>query len=162
MDCLAFLMILYDGWGRLLLDRALLSKSKSITNITPLNRLAYVGTTGIGALTYKPEFLSDESFDKQLDLDEIAIEMTHILEGSPSDIIDELFRLGGSSGGAKPKAFVGYNPKTNHLIHGKPILPPGYEHWILKFPSHTHAVDIAQIEYAYHQMALDSGIEMSE
>lgn len=51
-----------DGWGRLLLDRSLTSKGINITQISPLDRLAYVGATGMGALIYQPEF---DSFDAQ-------------------------------------------------------------------------------------------------
>ncbi len=151
-----------DGWGRLLLDRTLLSKGISLNQITPLDRLAYVGSGGMGALTYKPNLNSEVQANKLLELDEISQEMNKVLEGTPSDIIEELFNLGGSSGGARPKIFVGYNPKTNHLIHGQSSLPEDYEHWIIKFPSSTDLPDIAQIEYAYYKMALAAGIEMSE
>lgn len=151
-----------DGWGRLLLDRTLLSKGISPNQITPLDRLAYVGSGGMGALTYKPNLNSEVQADNLLELDEISQEMNKVLEGTPSDIIEELFHLGGSSGGARPKIFVGYNPKTNHLIHGQSSLPEDYEHWIIKFPSSADLPDIAQIEYAYYKMALAAGIEMSE
>ncbi len=151
-----------DGWGRLLLDRTLLSKGISLNQITPLDRLAYVGSGGMGALTYKPSLNSKVQSDKLMELDVISQEMIKVLEGAPSDIIEELFNLGGSSGGARPKILVGYNPKTNHLSHGYSSLPDSYEHWIIKFPSSTDFPEIAQIEYAYHKMALAAGIEMSE
>lgn len=151
-----------DGWGKLLLDRTLLSKGISLNQITPLDRLAYVGSGGMGALTYKPNLNSEFQAHKLLELDKISQEMNKVLAGTPSDIIEELFNLGGSSGGARPKIFVGYNPETNHLIHGMVELPEGYEHWIIKFPSSTDLPDIAQIEYAYYKMALAAGIEMSE
>lgn len=151
-----------DGWGRLLLDRMLLSKGISLNQITPLDRLAYVGSGGMGALTYKPNLNSEVLSDTLMKLDEIYQEMNKVLEGAPSEIIVELFHLGGSSGGARPKIFVGYNKETNHLIHGKAELPEGYEHWIIKFPSSTDLPDIAQIEFAYYKMALAASIEMSE
>jgi serine/threonine-protein kinase HipA len=151
-----------DGWGRLLLDRTLLSKGISPNQITPLDRLAYVGSGGMGALTYQPEIAPEIKADKLLELDEISQEMNKVLAGTPSDLIEELFNLGGSSGGARPKIFVGYNPDTKQLIHGMAEIPEGYEHWIVKFPSSTDLPDIAQIEYAYYKMALAAGIEMSE
>ena len=151
-----------DGWGRLLLDRTLFSKGISLSQITPLDRLAYIGSDGMGALTYSPTLNTEVQYNKLLQLDKISQEMHKVLEGTPSEILEELFLLGGSSGGARPKIFVGYNPKTNHLIHGNSSLPAGYEHWIIKFPSSTDLPDIAQIEYAYYKMALDAGIEMSE
>jgi len=88
--------------------------------------------------------------------------MNKVLEGTPSDIIEELYNLGSSSGGARPKIFVGYNAETEHLVHGMAELPEGYKHWIIKFPSSTDLPDSAQLEHASHKMALAAGIEMSE
>ena len=150
-----------DGWGRLLLDRALSSRGISLNQITPLDRLAYVGKRGMGALIYKPEINSAYESQNNLNLDTIANQMKHVLQGTSSDIIEELFDLGGSSGGARPKVFVGYNSTTNHLIHGSEEVPDDYEHWIIKFPSSTDRPDIAQIEFAYYKMALDAGIHMN-
>lgn len=149
-----------DGWGRLLLDRKLSSETVNISSITPLDRLAYIGLNGMGALCYQPEIKS-ENMSLQLKLDNIANEMKRVLDGLDSDILDELYQLGGSSGGARPKIFIGFNPKTQHITHGTNRLPEGYEHWIIKFPSSTDSVDIANIEYAYYKMALDAGIEMN-
>lgn len=151
-----------DGWGRLLLDRSLSEKGINIAQITPLDRLAYVGSGSMGALLYKPE-IGRIKFDNPIpELDTIATEMNHILQGTSSDIIEELFIMGGSSGGARPKIFVAYNPLTNNLIHGKDELPHDFEDWIIKFPSSSDNREIANIEFAYHKMATLAGIEMSE
>ena len=76
--------------------------------------------------------------------------------------VPTLFVLGGSSGGARPKVLVGYNPNTGDLIHGLNNLSDGYEDWIIKFPSSSDNPEIANIEFAYHKMALQAGIQMSE
>lgn len=151
-----------DGWGRLLLDRSLASKGIDIARMTPLDRLAFVGSTGMGALTYKPEIEPAEDTGVIPELDILAYEMNQILQGTSSDIIEELFILGGSSGGARPKVFVGYNPHSNELTHGFNNLPDGYEDWIIKFPSSSDNPEIARIEFAYHKMALQAGIRMSK
>ncbi|WP_319589429.1 type II toxin-antitoxin system HipA family toxin [uncultured Draconibacterium sp.] len=151
-----------DGWGRLLLDRSLASKGIDIARITPLDRLAFVGSTGMGALTYKPEIEPAEDTGLIPELDILAYEMNQILVGTSSDIIEELFILGGSSGGARPKVFVGYNPHSNELTRGFDHLPDGYEDWIIKFPSSSDNPEIARIEFAYHKMALQAGIRMSK
>ncbi len=151
-----------DGWGQLLLDRTLSSRGISISKITPLDRLAYIGFGGMGALIYRPEIGSEYVRKNRLELDVIASQMNYVLEGASSDVIEELFDLGGSSGGARPKIFVGYNPATDHLIHGSEELPDGYEHWIIKFPSSSDPIDIAYIEYSYYKMALDAGIKMNQ
>ena len=151
-----------DGWGRLLLDRALTVRGISIYDITPLDRLSYIGSKGMGALIYRPEIENSAQEDFKLELDSLAESMNQVLAGSSSDVLEELFQLGGSSGGARPKILVGYNRETDHLIHGEERIPEGYEHWIIKFPSSFDRVDIANIEYAYYKMALDAGLEMSE
>ncbi len=151
-----------DGWGKLLLDRSLTAKGVDITNMTMLDRLAFVGSKGMGALMYKPEI--DEGIYKQFEfeLDNIAKATNQIISGSSIEILDKLYLLGSSSGGARPKILVGYNPKTQHIIGTEKDLPSNYEHWIIKFPSLSDRPDIANIEYAYYKMAVDSGIEMSE
>ena len=104
-----------------------------------------------------------ENFEQfKIELDELAQATHQIMAGTPTDVLDELFKLGGSSGGARPKILVGYNPITEHFIKDNNILPPNYEHWLIKFPSPSDSHDIANIEYTYYKMALDAGIEMSE
>ena len=151
-----------DGWGKLLLDRALTSKGIDISDITMLDRLAFVGSNGVGALIYKPEINYERHKQYEFELDGIAKAAHQILSGAPSEILDELYILGGSSGGARPKILVGYNPTTQHIIGSEKDLPSDYEHWLIKFPSSSDRPDIANIEYAYYKMALDAGIEMSE
>jgi serine/threonine-protein kinase HipA len=151
-----------DGWGKLLLDRALTARGIEVGDITVLDRLAYVGSNGMGALTYKPEIEEKGQISFNIELDEIAKATNQIINGAATDVLDELFKLGGSSGGARPKILVGYNPNTQHLIGADKKLPNGYEHWLIKFSSSFDKPDIANIEYAYYKMALDAGIEMSE
>lgn len=151
-----------DGWGKLLLDRALMAKGIDINSLTMLDRLAYVGRKGMGALIYKPEIVNENHKQFELELDDIAKATSLILSGSPSDILDELYILGGPSGGARPKILVGYNQVTNHIIGNENDLPEDYEHWIIKFPSSSDWPDIAKIEFAYYKMAKDAGIEMSD
>lgn len=149
-----------DGWGRLLQDRTLTAKGILLQDITPLQRLCYVGLKGMGALRYQPQI--ETSFQEKwaLELDAVANEINVVLHGASSLAIDALYEMGGSSGGARPKILVGYHPVTEHLIYGEEPLPEGYEHWLIKFPSATDRTDSAQIEYAYHKMALAAGIEM--
>ena len=151
-----------DGWGKLLLDRALTAKGMDISNMTMLDRLAFVGSKGMGALIYKPEIEDGINKQFEFELDNIAKATHQIISGTSTEILDELYILGGSSGGARPKILVGYNPKTQHIIGTESDLPIGFEHWIIKFPSSSDSTDIANIEYAYYKMAIDAGIEMSE
>lgn len=91
-----------DAWGRLLLHRLLKQQGENADTLTVLDRLAIVGSSGMGALTYRPRH--DLSAEPALDnLDELALQCQKILNTEFSDKLDELYRLGGTSGGARPK-----------------------------------------------------------
>ncbi|MFA9187024.1 type II toxin-antitoxin system HipA family toxin [Flavobacterium sp. FBOR7N2.3] len=151
-----------DGWGRLLLDRKLLSMGINLNEIGPLDRLTYIDRNSAGAISYEPEYENSYTNFNTVDLDLISNEIETVLNGTSEDVIEELFLLGGSSGGARPKVLIGFNPNTQELLYGKSELPEGYEHWIIKFPSSNDLTDIAVIEYTYNQMAQMAGIEVNE
>ncbi|MFN3756418.1 MAG: type II toxin-antitoxin system HipA family toxin [Flavobacterium sp.] len=150
-----------DGWGRLLLDRKLKSLQVDLNSLTALDRLSFLDNNSMGAIAYEPVYETNVFNSHQIDLDKIASEINMVLSGDASDVVDELFQLGGSSGGARPKILVGYKKNTNELLFGKDILPDGFEHWIIKFPSSHDREDIALIEYTYNQMAERAGIEVA-
>ncbi len=134
-----------DGWGRLLVDRLLLKNNINPSEIDNLNRLAVVQQSGMGALTYQPEH-KFETQEQVSDYDKLATECSKILESQNSDNLDELFKLGGSSGGARPKILT--------KING--------EDWIIKFPFSQDPKNIGEQEYKYSLVAKDCGIKMSE
>ena len=98
-----------DNWGRLLLDRLLRAHKQNPDKLTVLDRLAIVGKSGMGALTYYPEKKIDEQYG-DVDLDELAEQCRKILNTEYSDRLDELYRLGGTSGGASPKIMTTVYP----------------------------------------------------
>jgi serine/threonine-protein kinase HipA len=151
-----------DGWGMLLLNRTLEKKGLSLNDINILDQLAYIGDSGKGALIYRPAIKNEENFSDKIDIDRLKTIMDEVYKGASNEVIEELMHLGGSSGGARPKANVGYNPKTDKLMHGCNALPEGFEQWIIKFPGSEDPKDIANIEYAYYKMALKANIKMSE
>lgn len=151
-----------DGWGMLLLNRALGKQGLSMNDINILDQLAYIGDSGKGALIYSPAINYKEKFNDTIDIDRLKTAMDEVYNGTSVEVIEELMLLGGSSGGARPKANVGYNSMTDELMHGYSTLPDGFEHWIIKFPGSEDPKDIANIEYAYYKMALAANIEMSE
>lgn len=150
-----------DGWGKLLLNRALEKRGLSLNEINVLDQLAYIGDTGKGALIYRPA-KTNETYKDNIDLDRLKTAMDEVYFGTSTEVIEELLHLGGSSGGARPKAHVGYNAGTNELIHGRNTLPDGFGHYIIKFPGFEDPPDIANIEYAYYKMALAANISMSD
>ena len=134
-----------DNWGRLLLNRLLRAHKQNPDKLTVLDRLAIVGKSGMGALTYYPEKEINEKYG-DVNLDELAEQCQKILNTEYSDKLDELYRLGGTSGGARPKIMT--------TIDG--------EEWIIKFPAHVDGKNAGKMEYDYSRCAKECGITMSE
>jgi serine/threonine-protein kinase HipA len=151
-----------DGWGRLLLDRQVERHGILRGQLTPLDRLAYVGENGMGALSYQPDLATIATSEQNIELDKIAQEAQIVLTGSNEEIFEELLQLNGSSGGARPKIVAQVNLDKTKIIHGLHTLKSGYEHWMIKFTSSTDPKDNGAIEYAYSLMANEAGINMPD
>lgn len=132
-----------DGWGRLLLDRKLMSMGVNPGSLSPLDRLCFVGSQGMGALSYEPEN-APSSAPSLIDLDKIAHEIQRYQEHDDGRYVDSLLVLAGSSAGARPKVFMRH----------------GDEDWLVKFRSPLDPKDIGAIEYAYHLMAKEAGLQV--
>ncbi len=130
-----------DAWGRLLVDRMLKSRGLSPADVTQLERLAIVGDSGMGALTYRPawEVHQDTALT---DLDELSARCHAILNYEEVADLDELFQMGGSSGGARPKVLT--------------------DEWVIKFPASGDMKDTGLMEKGYMDCAADCGIIVPE
>lgn len=135
-----------DGWGRLVVDRYLSSKGIDITKISLLDRLAVISDYGMGALEYKTEYEVIEYDNSNYDLDKLYSDCANLFEDKTVDNIDELFKMAGSSGGARPKVLVRYNN----------------EQWIIKFSSKNDMIDSGLMEYEYNKIAEECGIDVPE
>lgn len=134
-----------DAWGRLLLERLLKEHHSDISLLTVLDRLAIVGSSGMGALTYYPE--NELEYEQSnLDLDTLSLQCQNILNTEYSDQLDELYRLGGTSGGARPKIMTTIDD----------------EEWIIKFSSHVDGKEAGKMEQDYAICAKKCGIDMSD
>lgn len=149
-----------DGWGLLLMDRHFRSLGRNLAEVSPLDRLAWLGTRTMGALTYHPPASRDESEASVFDLHDLARQSQEVLAGSAVDVLPQLLKAGGSPGGARPKVLVGYNPDTGDVISGEDDLPECFEHWIVKFFAKDASPDAGAVEYAYSLMACEAGIDM--
>ncbi|MCX7115957.1 MAG: type II toxin-antitoxin system HipA family toxin [Gammaproteobacteria bacterium] len=150
-----------DGWGRLLLDRALRLKGVLPGELTPLDRLSHVGMAGMGALTYEP-YHNDEKNIDNLDLDDLASDAAQVLSGEADDVLQTLLALNGSSAGARPKALIGVDKNKKKMIHNAHVMPKTYTHWLVKFPNAQDGLDAGAIEYVYSLMARLAGLNMTE
>ena len=150
-----------DGWGRLIFDRFVRSHDVMPAEITPLDRLANVGSKALGALEFEPDY-SAEYMQNSICLDSLAMQTQEVLVGTSDDVLSELIALNGSSAGARPKALIGVNYAKERIIHGVHDLPEGFVPWIVKFPNNQDGLDAGAIEYVYALMAKEAGISMPD
>lgn len=150
-----------DGWGRLLLDRALRARGIMPDAFAPLDRLGHVGRHGMGALVYEPDD-SETPAQNHIDLDELSEQSRHVLEGESSAVLETLLALGGSPAGARPKAMIGVNADKSKIVQGVDDLPDKYEHWLVKFPGTVDSLDAGAVEFVYGQMARAAGLDVME
>jgi serine/threonine-protein kinase HipA len=148
-----------DGWGLLLMDREFRKRWLNPSSLSVLDRLAYIGTRGMGALTYHPPTPAGEEEPLRMDLDALAGQAERILEGSAEEVLPALRIAGGSPGGARPKVLAGVS-SDGRLISGTADLPAGYRHYLIKFPGEEDAPDIGAVEAAYALMAEQAGLDL--
>jgi serine/threonine-protein kinase HipA len=128
---------------------------------TITERLMCVGRSGKGALVYEPADEAAEAANAEFDLAALAEEAMAFDAGEAEDALQRLRRAGGSSGGARPKAYVGYNPKTGAICAESPVLPPGFEHWIVKFNTRREGNEAGEIEFRYYEAAVAAGADIA-
>ena len=154
-----------DGWGRLLMDRTFRQRGLDPVAVTPLHRLAFVGSRAMGALSYVPDTEASNSPEAGfLDLPATGIEATKQYEGAASEVLEEFVRHAAPSGGARPKILIGIQDAGESVLAGAENLPDGYSHWLAKFPTSDapNARSSGAIEYLYSRMARDAGIRMAD
>jgi serine/threonine-protein kinase HipA len=164
-----------DDYGNSVIDEWFAAKGKSV-ELTPLDRLCYIGQRGMSALEFEPSFsnalLEDSSV---VEINELASVAKQILDkratfsaifNENKDSLIDILRVGTSAGGAKPKAIIAFNEKTNEVRSGQVKAPDGFGYWIIKFDGleggsiNDNPLGIGKIEYTYYKMALDCGIIM--
>ncbi len=146
-----------DGWGLLLMDRHFRRQGRQPRGISALERLLYLGSGTMGALTYHPA-AEDRGPATTVDPSVLADEAERVLQGADVEELPALRRLGGSPGGARPKVLVGV--RGDEVMAGVDDLPAGWEHWLVKFSSLPDAIDAGPFEYAYMRMAELAGLEV--
>lgn len=147
-----------DGWGRLLQDRLAASSGVDPATLTPLDRLAWVGSNGLGALVYEPE-LGPGEVGGDAELDALAAASERVLRGAADDVLPELVRLGGSPQGARPKVVVWLDPADHHVATSP---APGHRAVIVKFQAKADGPDAGAVEHAYHALARAAGLDVPE
>ena len=135
-----------DGWGELLVNRMLAQKGINYKKLSPLTRLSIINKNGLGGLTYEPEQYIKRG-DEEYDLDGLSNEANRVLNDEYENVnLDDIYLLGGSSGGARPKA---------HIIDRG-------EEWIVKFPCRIDPENIGEKEFFANKTAKNCGINVNE
>jgi serine/threonine-protein kinase HipA len=147
-----------DGWGLLLTDRFFEQQGLDLAEASVLERLAYLGTRTMGALTYHPPADPGDHEARRLDLHAMARASQEVIRGTAREVLPQLLRAGGSPGGAGPKVLVGVSGEE--ILSGEDDLPPGYTPWIVKLQARQDAPDAGPAELAYSLMAREAGIAM--
>ncbi|HEY6387457.1 MAG TPA: type II toxin-antitoxin system HipA family toxin, partial [Candidatus Acidoferrum sp.] len=162
-----------DDFGNALIDAWMADHGTTKTEITTLDRLAYMGKRGIGALEFKPALGSHRESAAPLEMKALVEEARKLVEGDLSvdahakAALANIIRVGTSAGGARAKAVIAWNPKTKQIRSGQFDMAPGFEPWILKFDGVGKDFelgtggDYGRTEYAYYKMAMEAGIVMS-
>ena len=149
-----------DGWGMLLMDRAFQQTAGwQRHEITPLDRLAYIGSRAMGALSYEPAIPLSSNSDV-VDIALLAHSANELLAGETPEVLEQLQIQGGSPGGARPKVTVALSDSSDECLSGFSQLPDGFSHWLVKFRSKEDPQDMARIELAYADMARLADIPM--
>ncbi len=165
-----------DRFGNALIDLWLSRNGRSKEDFSPVERLCYMGARGMGALEFKPAIGDKSTKSVPIEVAELMELVQQILDNRAhlqvnlkgrEEAITTIIKVGTSAGGARPKALIAWNAITNEVRSGQVTPPPGFEPWILKFDGiHDdllgNSEGFGRIEYAFHRMAVDAGIEMSE
>lgn len=163
-----------DDFGNALTTAYLANEGVQSGQITALDRLAYLGTRGIGALEFHPMRGPRTRKSTAIELSELVVAARGALHGPTTsesgitEAISHLIAVGTSAGGARAKAVVALNPVTGELRSGQVPADPNFEQWLLKLDGVGADLDLGEsgnfgrVEYAYNLMAVAAGIEMTE
>lgn len=156
-----------DSWGSTLFDRWVKDNKIPRNKVTPLYKLMFIGTMGMGALEYEP-CAADLTHPRAVDVKSLYDMSLRILEerenmvlNSADDLtLQALLAVGTSAGGRQMKAIIAVNDRTGEIRSGQSDALAGYSYYILKFGDTS--MPVAEIETAYYHMATAAGIVMEE
>ncbi len=136
-----------DGWGEYLVRRMFNSKGINFDKVSILTRLSILNIGALGGLEYIPKQNLNTKYDDILDLDLINEYINKELTESEDDyLLDELYKLGGASGGARPKVHLNFSGEA----------------WIVKFPAINDSKDSGLLEFNVNTLAKKVNINVNE
>lgn len=162
-----------DDFGNALIDAWMAARGIEKSSITVLDRLAYMGKRGLGALEFQPARGSHNESAAPVAMKTLVEEARRLVHGNFSvdneteAALANIIKVGTSAGGARAKAVIAWNPETDEVRSGQFDVAPGFEHWLLKFDGVGRDKELGtgegygRIEYAYSLMAKSAGITIS-
>lgn len=163
-----------DRFGNSIVDAWLAEQGVDRTQISPLDRLAYLGSRGMGALEFVPDRSPSAPIPTALDLATLIEAARSVVAGTLSDdghsadALNQIISVGTSAGGARAKAVVNIHETTHEIRPGHTETREGERAWLLKFDGLGvdrqlgESQKYTRIEYAYSLMARAAGITMPE
>jgi serine/threonine-protein kinase HipA len=145
-----------DGWGMLLMDRMFRQRGLTTARIGPLERLAFVGSNAMGAMTFEPVAPEGQEPHVHVPLAQLACDVREVLRGEGGEFLQTLLLVGGSPQGARPKALVYRDPLTDVFTTAA---TPGFEAWLVKFPAREEHAEVCAIEMVYAHCLRMCGID---
>ena len=170
-----------DRFGNALIEAWLATQGRAASDFSAVERLCYTGARGMGALEFAPQKGPQLRRATKIEIDSLVRLASDVLTqhgefradfaGTHREAaLTDILRVGTSAGGARAKAVIAWNPKTNEVRSGQVTAGKGFEYWILKFDGVAGNKDkeledpkgYGVIEYAYYLMAKACGISMTE
>jgi len=154
-----------DTFGNIIFQEWL--TARGIQKVTPLEQLAYVADRGMGALEYKPvkELPNTSSIiiDEIITILEKVLKLKNDTSGASLDELSLLnvFKIGTSAGGARPKILISEHKETGKIIAGDSVTSEDYNHYLVKLHlDDSDGYNKEKVEYAYYLLAQEAGIDM--
>ncbi|MDI3441051.1 type II toxin-antitoxin system HipA family toxin [Erwinia sp. V90_4] len=145
-----------DGWGMLLMDRLFRQRGLNAARIGPLERLTYIGSNAMGAMSFEPSQSEAAALAQDITLSKLATEVQEVLDGEGGAFLQRLLQMGGSPQGARPKALLYRDPASGHFTTSASAQ---LEAWLIKFPARQEHPEVCAIEAVYAQCLRECQID---
>ncbi len=169
--------VLPDKYGNTLINNWLTRRGRPSDSMNPVEMLCFIGERGVGALEFEPPEPKVSQTATKIEINDLVNVVNEILTGrqnfktnlaeNEEKALIDILKIGTSAGGARAKALIAFNPITNEVRSGQVMAPKGFNHWLIKFDGVEDSqigasYGFGRVEMAYHLMAKDAGIEMTE
>lgn len=156
-----------DVFGNIIFKQWLEAGSKEFNQISVLEQLTYVADRGMGALEYRPSKKLPTT--GLLDLTEIIAVLKAVLQvkdGQHESALNHeallnIFKIGSSAGGARPKILISEHKSTGEIIPGDLNYSSPFNHYLVKLHLDDELGYRREVvEFCYYLTAVHLGITM--